>query len=150
MTREQIQKEVYDLWVNTKEGEDFSANIAKWIYDTFVGKKDRAKVSDWIESWCNLWPRGVMSGNRAIRPHPKDVISKMQSFVKDYGYDRETIFKATLDYLSERMDEDWLYTKRGIYFIDKQGEGSLLAERCDKILNVNESEYGSKGDSYFV
>lgn len=150
MTKEQIQNEVYSIWRNCQEGGDVTANIAQWVYDTFVGKKDRANVSDWIAEWSNLWPRGIKSGTRAIRPHPKDVLSKMQLFVKTYGYDKDTVFKATIAYLNDRMDNDFEFTKRAIYFIDKQGEGSLLAEWCDNIMNSDyESPYVER-QSYFI
>lgn len=57
----------------------------------------------------------------------------MKKFVKENGYDRETIMAATMKYLNEREREGWKYTKCATYFISKLNEGSELAAQIENL-----------------
>ena len=93
-------------------------------------------VSDWIEEWVDIFPRGVKNRSGKVLKQPAlAVLKKMRNFVKLYKYDVATIFDATKAYIRNGEDNDFKYTRANIFFIDKQGEGSDLAAWCEKVLS---------------
>lgn len=91
-------------------------------------------VEDWIGEWINLFPSGVVTGGKLVKSDKKSCLIKMRKFLKDYPeYDRDTIFKATSEYLQQFENNAELKMKCAVYFIEKRGEGSALAEWCSRI-----------------
>ena len=97
---------------------------------------------EWIDEWIKLFP--VKSGNRLLRSDKKSCEIKMNTFIKAYKYDRDTIFAATKSYLIEQSGENFKYTKNAVYFINKKDEGSALAGWCKLIKDKVDS--GGKAD----
>ena len=107
-------------------------------------KLDKIKdsVNDWIIEWLDLFPEGVKSGGKLLRSDAKSCFIKMVKFVNEHPtYTKETIFKVTSEYLSEREKEDYAYTRCAVYYIDKKGEGSDLAAGCEAYLSSDKSKY---------
>jgi hypothetical protein len=67
----------------------------------------------------------------------------MNKFIKEYGYDKDTILAATKAYLKENEDsaEGHLYTSNSTYFIMKERTGDVknsnLAIACKRYLDGN-------------
>lgn len=97
-------------------------------------------VETWIEDWCNLFPKGIKSGGKAVRSHPKSCINKMVDFVKTYKYDRDIIFLATEQYLFGRHQHDYNFTQCATYFINHKERGSTLAEWCEQYKDLKEEK----------
>lgn len=90
---------------------------------------------NWIDEWLLLWPEGVQTQGVNIRSKADQCTNKMLKLCKAHPeYTKATIFAATKKYLAEREADNWKFTKRAMYFIDKLGEGSLLGTYCEKIL----------------
>lgn len=83
-------------------------------------------VDSWIESWRNLFPRGVKTAGYPVRGTLKGCTKKMKKFVKNNPDTTvEKIFNATKRYIEERRQFKYAYMKIADYFIEKDG-GSLL------------------------
>lgn len=104
--------------------------------------KTKDSVNQWIAEWLDLFPEGVKSGGKLLRSDAKSCFIKMVKFVTEYPqYTKETIFKVTSEYLSEKEKEDYAYTRCAIYYIDKKGEGSELAAACEAFISTDKSKY---------
>lgn len=100
-------------------------------------KKTTSKFEILLETYSNLWPKGVKSGGRLIRKTPNSLRAKLQAFVnkrKDLAY--ESILQGTEAYLATQKSNGWQYTISSDYFISKSGSSELeswadLAESGD-------------------
>lgn len=107
---------------------------------------------EFIESYINLFPKGVRTGGKLVRSDKKGTEKKMKSFLKDYKYSQEDILKATELYVSKfKTKGDYTGMCSAVYLINKQDRGSVLAEECENYLENKESKtvqqamiYGSK------
>ncbi len=96
---------------------------------------DKSDVKDWIETWYNLWPKGVKSGNFMVRTDPKECLKKMSKFCKEHSsYSKGIIIAATKKYLDGVREKDWAYCKLAPYFIYKDGM-SMLEGYCSEVYN---------------
>lgn len=93
-----------------------------------------------IQEWLSIFPKGVKTGGKLIRSDPKGCLAKMKTFIKKYKYSWNEIMRATESYLEDRAKEDYQYTRAAIYFIEKAGQGSTLAEWCEKIKETRDEE----------
>jgi hypothetical protein len=91
----------------------------------------------WIEDWLLLFPEGVKSGGYYIRSDEKECADKMVKFIKKYKYDKDTIFKATKNYIERMKKQNYNFITLATYFITKRDRGSILASEC---ANLNSKE----------
>lgn len=93
-------------------------------------------VEDWIEDWHKLFPqRKDTQTSGYLRGTAKECVNKMKKLCKDSKlYTKDVIFAATQMYLAEKKLVNYTYLSRPIYFINKLGRGSILAEYCERIL----------------
>jgi hypothetical protein len=115
-----------------------------------VKKKSVSLCDEWIDEWCSLWPIGIKSQGKPIKSDTESCRKRMNDFLKTYKYDKETIFKATQDYISERETFNFEYTRKSIFFIGKKGEGSDLATWCDLVINEDKIDLNSNYDRSFI
>lgn len=94
--------------------------------------KNTINIADWIEQWCELWPKGVKSGGYYVKPNKQDALSNMQKFFKKYKFTKDQVFEATGNYLKQQEAKHWDYTMLGAYFIMKNGM-SQLANYCGNL-----------------
>jgi hypothetical protein len=91
--------------------------------------KNNKKTDDFeilLNTYSELWPKGVKSGGRLIRKTPASLKTKMQAFVnkrKDLPF--EAIIQGTAAYLKEKKKEGWAYTISSDYFILKNSASEL-------------------------
>lgn len=125
-------------------------------------------ISEWIEDWRMLWPTprdlsheyGVNLGYD-IRCSKKAVERKMKTFLKEFHMKfseklgkttlqqkKEFIMDATKLYLTECKEKGWMYTKKSMYFIEKEGD-SLLEKYIWRILN-NERVPETQGQNFYI
>lgn len=83
---------------------------------------------NWIEEWILLFPEKNQNG--ALRSDLVDVEPRIKTFMKKYKYPIDIIIPATKAYIRKESESSFKYIKRAMYFIDKRGEGSLLATWC--------------------
>lgn len=106
-----------------KDGEEFTIETLDQVEEIPVRHEPVETVSDWINDYISIFPD-------AFRDHPKIATKRMEEFINQYGYDKQTILGATRMYISEQENSPsgHQYTRRSIYFIYK-GVGS--AQICD-------------------
>ncbi len=99
-------------------------------------------VKNWINEWYQIFPAGKPAG-RFLRSeaHAGDCRERMEWFIKEYGYDKNTIMLATKAYINhqENCPDGHTYTRGSNYFIVKdklkKDRTSDLAIWCRRILN---------------
>ena len=121
-------------FVLTDRGRELVEKIAQIWADN--ESKDEIHIKEWLE----LFPKGVKTGGKLLRSDAKGCLTKMKTFMKNYKYSWDEIMKATKAYLSEREKDDYQYTRAAIYFIGKHGQGSDLADWCEKIKEQDAEE----------
>lgn len=107
--------------------------------------KNTDSITDWIEQWCELWPKGVKGAGGYIKPNKNDALTNMVKFCKKYKFTKAQIFEATGNYIAEKQRDNWAYVMLGGYFIMKNGVSTLAnycsnigletAKRSNKIIN---------------
>lgn len=107
----------------------------------FVEKKDKPE-KDWINEWLEMFPKGVKSGGYYIKTDLNGCRKKMRKFTSTHPeYTKETIIKATQNYINRCEHNGYQYMKIAPYFIEKDGV-SMLAGECEAII-TNIDEYNN-------
>lgn len=114
---------------------DIGASLVEKISEFIKEDKQEQPSSDndfdtWFDSWMELWPSGVKTGGKLVKSDKKTCYTKMKKFLKDNKYSLDTILNVTQNYISEFEKNNYNFMKSATYFIDKKGEGSELAARC--------------------
>ena len=87
-----------------------------------------------LETYANLWPKKIKSGNRLIRKSPNSLRTKLLAFTKlRKDISSEVILDATKYYLKGAKQQGWEYTISADYFISKFGSSELEAT-CDLVI----------------
>lgn len=104
----------------------------------FVEKKDKPE-KDWINEWLEMFPKGVKSGGYYIKTDLNGCRKKMKKFTSTHPeYTKETIIKATQNYINRCEHNGYQYMKIAPYFIEKDGV-SMLSGECEAIItNIDE------------
>jgi hypothetical protein len=104
----------------------------------FVEKKDKPE-KDWINEWLEMFPKGVKSGGYYIKTDLNGCRKKMRKFTSTHPeYTKETIIKATQNYINRCEHNGYQYMKIAPYFIEKDGV-SMLSGECEAIItNIDE------------
>lgn len=113
--------------------------IDHFVEKPFISKLDKEKVEDWIDEWYELWPKGVKSGGYLVRSDKNGCTNKMKTFVKNYGFSKEIIIRATKDYINHLRMSNFAYIQLAHYFISKNNVSSLAAS-CEDVHNRLESK----------
>jgi len=126
-----------------KAGED--------LFKKHVGLKKKItsskEVSQWIQSWREIFPEGINSGGYRYRGDKAECITKMIKFVNTHDYTLEQIFQATRDYVERFSLKGYAYMQLAHYFIQKKGVGSTLSAECEGLAE-NSSNNKEEGKEY--
>jgi hypothetical protein len=111
--------------------------------ETFATSIDGENVDIWIDDYIKLFPTEkdpYNTNERPLRSNKKDVLNKMEWFVKNYRYPKELILDATRTYLEAQRQDKYAFTRTAAYFIVK-GAGyeriSDLATACEKMKDAS-------------
>jgi hypothetical protein len=104
----------------------------------------------WIDEWIELFPRGIRTFGKLVRSDKPSCLRKMKIFMHEYGYNKDTILKATKAYLDVKAQENYVATRCAVYFIYRvetsiKDKVSDLASWCDQVLH--EEEQPNSGES---
>lgn len=115
--------------------------VTKGYLNIFDNSKSKSSsVSDWIEEWLDLFPKGVKSGGFYVKSAKSGCLNKMKSFVKNNPeYNKDTIIQATKNYIKEKEAAGWAYMQLAHFFIEKN-KISTLASYCDNIEEYEEKD----------
>lgn len=110
-------------------------------------------VESWIDEWLDTFPRGVKTGGKLVRSDRKECVRKLQFFIKEYNYDKETIIEATKAYVESKRQVGWEFMRCATYFIYRvdnstKDKTSDLAAWCDQTLHDKQNP--SQEDTFEV
>jgi hypothetical protein len=117
----------------------FDVNFAKAL----LGKKSKVKIEVDKEGVDKLVDdilaldipnHKVGSSSVSFKPNRADLRDHLERFMSKYQYEISVVYEAIKAYIDEVNNEGTMYKKALKYFIHKQGEGSGLADYCDKVL----------------
>ena len=92
-------------------------------------------VAVWIDTWRDLFPKGVKTAGYPIRGTRGGCVKKMKKFMKEHkNVTKDQIFKATELYVEEKRRVRYAYMGIADYFIEKDG-GSLLEGYIEQLDN---------------
>ena len=140
-----MEKHNYKLYEVWKKG-DFDL-FMETINELYTLKK--VGSLDWIDEWLELFPKGMKTNGKLVRSDRKGCETKMQSFLKDYKYDKDFIIKVTKEYIEDKL-ENGGYLRCAIYFIGKKGEGSDLAAACENFEEKAPDKYKFTNSNDFI
>ena len=120
------------------------------LFKKHVGTKKKIttskEVTQWIESWREIFPEGVNTAGFRYRGDKAEVITKMIKFVNTHDYTLEQIFQATRDYVERFSLRGYAYMQQAHYFIQKRGVGSTLSAECEGLAEKSSNTKGEEKD----
>ena len=100
----------------------------------------------WIETWYDLFPKGVKSGGYYVRTSIKDCDKKMFKFLIDNSeFTKDIILEATKSYIEDMKSKNYSMMKLAPNFIYKDGI-SMLSGACEAYVqgvNNNQDTYST-------
>ena len=92
---------------------------------------------DMIKGYRNSFPAGKLPSGKPARVNIKTLENAFRWFFESYDYTWEEVTKATVMYLNQYEEKDYMYMKTSQYFICKQDKHKVkhseLADYCDMI-----------------
>lgn len=125
-----------------QKGIDLVEKVDNYKRIKTISKPIETDVVDWIEEYRELF-KGLKPGSMGDK---KACSTKMEKFVKEYGFDKDTILRATQKYIdNEAMNNNYKYLQKAHYFIYKQVGGkdneiSNLASFCEEVQDNVDSK----------
>jgi len=90
-----------------------------------------------VQNYRTLFPARKLPSGKPARQNEKTLIDCFRWFFENYKYTWEQVYAATIKYLDEYEDNDYMYMKTSQYFIVKTTQTkekvSELADYCDMI-----------------
>lgn len=99
-------------------------------------------VGGWIGEWMAIFPDNNGDG-RPLRTHPLNLTTKMKKFMDKYNFDKDTILKATKEYINSqaRSVDGHKYTRTAHYFIAKGIGGTSTSDLADWCQRVKSGDF---------
>lgn len=97
---------------------------------TLLGKEH----DQYIAMYREIFPKGILGSGKPARASIPDLRKKFTDFFKVYDYDWETIIKATVEYVKQKENTQFMMTSA--YFILKNDQ-SELASYCELVSDPN-------------
>jgi len=94
---------------------------------------EQSDTEDPFKEWLNLWPKNLLNIlGYTVSGNSNNCMIKLKKFMKDTGYNWETIMKATKLYLEHQENKNWEYTKKNYKFISDR-DSSTLEAFCEMV-----------------
>jgi len=120
-------------------------NLGKSLFTGFdvITPEVKDKLKLVLEKMLEHFPKGIKTGGKPVRSSiNSDLIQKLRNFKKEYSYDDTVIIEAAKKYSEDRKKDNYNYMRVFKYFINKQGQGSDLADYCEMIINGDDKTNG--------
>lgn len=98
------------------------------------------EAEGFVKKFWDIFPKVKLPSGKNFKSNLKDLEKKLKYFSKNYSYDPEVILEAAQEYVNHAQQNNYQYIRTAAYFVYKQGEGSDLADWCDKVLNKETHE----------
>jgi len=110
--------------------------LAREIYQT-VKKSlvQEVKINDFVTEFRELFPARRLSTGKSFKSNYNDLEKKLRYFVKNYDYPPDVILEAARQYVRHAESVGYEFIRTASYFVYKLGEGSDLADWCERVLN---------------
>jgi hypothetical protein len=131
-------------FIKGQSDEVTAEDIAVSGVDQLKAKIKTDNVDSWINEWLDLFPRGVKTNGKPVRSNAKECARKMEWFLKEYDYDKDTIMEATRAYTESKRQVGYEFMRCATYFIFRvessiKDKTSDLAAWCDQIIHNKQS-----------
>lgn len=107
---------------------------AKWLQFQPAQSKTKARITEWIDSYCALFEEADKFSSYVVSASSVDCLKKMTKFVSTYRYDKTVILEATKHYMQDMRKDGYRYMRTALSFILHPEKGSLLARYCDAVV----------------
>lgn len=137
----QIKSELERLQFIDKDGN--ITLLGKSIFDAkLIIELENNKIDNLLKQMVEYFPKGIKTGGLPVRSSINwDLRLRMKRFKEEFTYSDEIILNACKSYSEDRKKDGYKYMKVFKYFIGKRGDGSLLADYCEMVLqNVDVTE----------
>lgn len=115
------------------------ADLAKALLMVIRDHRTKKEIisEEFVKEFQEIFPSQKLPTGKNFRSNIPDLTAKLKYFVKVYDYDPQTILEAARRYVEHAHQVRFNYVRTAAYFVYKKGEGSDLADWCDKCLNEN-------------
>ena len=100
--------------------------------------------AEMLKLYREAWPAGKLPSGKPARQNVKTLENAFRWFFDTYDYTWDEVTQATLMYIDEYRDKDYMYMKTSQYFICKQDKHKVkhseLADYCDMVRDGVEPE----------
>jgi hypothetical protein len=118
--------------------------IEEYIQDDI--KKVKNNVSEWIDEWYDLFPKGIKVFGYLVRSDKNGCLRKMKDFIKlNPQFSKEIILKATKNFIDYCKLNNYSSIQMAHYFISKD-KISNLAGYCEAVKDKLDSGKITKED----
>lgn len=82
---------------------------------------------DFVDKFVNLFPKGAKNlSGQYIKCNKTDVENRLKKIIKKHKLDKDKVLIVTKAYVDEWADKNYAYAKASIYFIEKNGQSTLV------------------------
>jgi len=97
-------------------------------------KISNSPLDKFVKEFLDIYPQGRNKAGEVLKSNEVDVKARLEAFLRKYKYSKETILKATRNYIQQQSQTQYAYCTAAHYFINKQGFGSKLATECENVI----------------
>ena len=112
----------------------------------FPIKAPSVALDDWVNSWRELFPKGIKSGGRPVRGDKQGVTKKLRQFIKlNPKVTKDQIIAATRQYVYDCSLNNYRFMTCADYFINKNGSsmlGAMVEDIVDGGSSLRNTEQG--------
>jgi len=98
------------------------------------------KLQDFAEAFREIFPSVKLPTGKNFKSNLRDIEKKLVFFFKNYDYAPETVLEAARQYVNHAESVRYNYIRTAAYFIHKAGEGSDLADWCERVILPESTE----------
>lgn len=140
MTEQQLYDEVNKLMNKyDMSGLDsrFVTDLFQFVQKHYVQEVDPESFTG---QFREIFPSVKLKTGKNFKSNAKDLEKKLKYFAKTYEYTPDTVLEAARQYVEHAEQANYEYIRTAAYFVYKLGEGSDLADWCERVLNKEFTE----------
>lgn len=130
-------KNVLDDWikiipVHLWDTEKLADTLAYQAQSFYVKE---VELQPFATQFREIFPSVKLQTGKNFKSNLKDLQKKLLYFSKNYSYDPQVILEAARQYVQHAEQAGYKYIRTAAYFVFKLGEGSDLADWCERVIN---------------
>lgn len=137
MTEQQLYDEVNRLYDKWGLDPQFVTELFQFVQKQYVQEVDSESFTG---QFREIFPSVKLKTGKNFKSNAKDLEKKLKYFAKNYEYTPETILEAARQYVEHAEQAKYEYIRTAAYFVYKLGDGSDLADWCERVLNKEFTE----------